>query len=67
MEKNWVPFFPAKIRVFLGSILKNLTEIREIREKAIIKMIKTSVAHHFLWFWGRGIRILMLEYCQFKT
>ena len=26
MEKNWVPFFPAKIRVFLGSILKNLTK-----------------------------------------
>ena len=59
-----MPFFPAKIRVFLGSILKNMTETREIREYAIIKMI---VAHHFLWFWGRGIRILMLEYCQFKT
>ena len=29
-------------------------------------MIKTSVAHHFIWFWSRGIRILMLEYCQFK-
>ena len=32
MEKNWVPFFPAKIRVFVGSILKNLTEKWEIRE-----------------------------------
>ena len=37
MEKNWVPFFPAKIRVFLGSILKNLTKKREKREYAIIK------------------------------
>ena len=32
MEKNWVPFFPTKIRVFLRSILKNLTEKMEIRE-----------------------------------
>ena len=62
-----MPFFPAKIRVFLGSILKNLTEKKEIREYAIIKMIKTSVSHRSLWFWSRGIRILMLEYFQFKT
>ena len=30
--KKFGAIFPAKISVFLGSILKNLTEIREIRE-----------------------------------
>ena len=41
-----MPFFPAKIRVFLGSFLKNLTEKREVR--AIIKMIKNICSTSFL-------------------
>ena len=45
-----MPFFPAKIRAFLGSILNNLTERWEIREND-----KNICSTSFLKVLGSGI------------
>ena len=47
MEKNWVPFFPPKLGYFWGPFEK-FDRKQGKREYAIIKMIETSVVHHFL-------------------